>query len=172
MTLPAEEMDKSPARMGVGFLGLSLTAILFLTMMPMPEWQWQPEKRFDSCILCTRSAVPDFLENILLFLPLGAALAVRRYRLWSSVLFGGLLSLAIEIAQFVVPGRDPSLQDIICNTLGTFIGFRIAHPSLGPLLAQVLGWCREIWEQRKRPTPTLSNVLVDGTILASTGVFW
>lgn len=169
--LPAEEVDKSPARIGVGFLGLSLTAILFLTMMPMPEWQWQPEKRFDSCILCTRGAVPDFLENILLFLPLGAALAIRRYRLWSSVLCGGLLSLAIEIAQFVVPGRDPSLQDIICNTLGVFIGFGIAHSSLGPLLAQVLGWCREIWEQWKRPTPTLANVLIGGTILALTGVF-
>lgn len=72
MTLPAEEMDKSPARMGVGFLGLSLTAILFLTMMPVPEWHWQPEKRFDSCILCTRSAVPDFLENILIFSPVGS----------------------------------------------------------------------------------------------------
>ena len=131
--------------------------------MPVPEWQWHPEKRFDPCILCTRDAVPDFLENILLFLPLGAVLAVRRYRLWYSVLFGGLLSLAIEIAQFVVPGRDPSLHDIICNTLGTFIGFRIAHSSLGPLLAQILGWCREIWEQWKRPTPTLSNVLVGGT---------
>lgn len=97
MTLPAGGSEKNPARIGLGFLGLSLTAILFLTLMPVPEWQWQPEKRFDLCILCTAGAVPDFWENILLFLPLGIALAFRRYRLWSAVLFGALLSLAIEM---------------------------------------------------------------------------
>lgn len=155
----------------MGFLGLSLAAILFLTLTPVPEWQWQSEKRFSLCILCTASAVPDFLENILLFLPLGIALAFQRYRLWSSVLFGGLLSLAIEITQFVIPGRDPSLQDIVCNTLGTLIGFGIAHSFLRTSLARVLGRCREIWEQGKRPTPMLAKVLAFGALLVTTGVF-
>lgn len=169
--LLVEEAEKSPARTGLGFLGLNLTAILFLTLMPVPEWQWQPEKHFDLCILCTAGAVPDFWENILLFLPLGVVLVFRSYQLWLSVLFGGFLSLVIEMVQFVIPGRDPSLQDIGCNTLGTLLGFGIANSFFGPPLVRILGKCRDIWEQWKHPTPTLANVLVGGAILASTSVF-
>ena len=55
----------------MGFLGLSLAAIFFLTLTPVSEWQWESEKRFSLCILCTAGAVPDLLENILLFLPWG-----------------------------------------------------------------------------------------------------
>lgn len=168
---PEGESRQSTVRAGVGFLGLSLAAILFLTLTPVPEWQWQPGKHFDLCVLCTASAVPDFWENILLFLPTGIALAFRRYRLCSAVLFGALLSLAIEMTQFIIPGRDPSLQDIVCNTLGTLIGFGIAHSFLGPSLARVLGWCREIWEHWKRPDPTSAKVLACGALLVTTGVF-
>lgn len=171
MTLPVGKSERSPARAGIGFLGLSLTAILFLTLMPVPEWQWGTEKRFDLCVLCIAGAVPDFLQNILLFLPLGVALAFRRYRLWPAVLFGALFSLTIEITQFVIPGRDPSLQDICSNTLGTLLGFAVAHSFLGPPLARILGGCRQIWEQWKRPNPRLANGLVCGAILVSTGVF-
>jgi hypothetical protein len=171
LTLHLGKSEKSTTRTGLGFLGLSLTAILFLTLMPVPEWQWQPEKRFSLCILCTAGTVPDFLENILLFLPLGVALAFRCHRLWPSILFGGLLSLAIEITQFVIPGRDPSLQDIVCNTFGTLIGFGIAHSFLEPSLARVLGRFRQIWEQCKRPNPTLAKVLACGALLITTGVF-
>lgn len=171
MTLLVRKSEGSPARAGVGFLGLSLTAILCLTLMPVPEWQWETEKRFDLCILCTAGAVPDFLQNILLFLPLGVALAFRRYRLWPAVLVGALFSLAIEITQFIVPGRDPSLQDIGCNTLGAFLGFGSAHSFFGPPLARILGGCRQIWAQWKRPTPTLANSLACSATLLTIGVF-
>ena len=164
------ESGRYPAKAGVGFLGLSVTAILFLTLMPVPEWQWETEKRFSLCILCTAGAVPDFFENALLFLPVGAALAFRRQRLWATVLYGALLSLAIEMMQLGVPGRDPSLQDVASNTLGTFFGFGIAHSPFGPPVVRALDWFRDISHECRRPSPKLATVLVCAALLVTTGV--
>ena len=38
------------------------------------------------------------------------------------VALGGLLSFAVEFAQQYIPGRDPSLGDIVCNTISTALG--------------------------------------------------
>ncbi len=38
------------------------------------------------------------------------------------VAVGGLLSFGVEFAQQYIPGRDPSLGDIVCNTISTALG--------------------------------------------------
>ena len=46
-----------------------------------------------------------------------------------------MLSCGVELAQIFIPGRDPSLGDVVANTLGTAAGqaiFRIAGPWLLP----------------------------------------
>ena len=69
----------------------------------------------------------DSFGNIALFMPFGlfVPLAVQRLRdLGRITLYGGLLSLAVETAQYVLPiGRYASITDVILNTIGTAAGY-------------------------------------------------
>lgn len=68
----------------------------------------------------------DILINIVGFMPLGLCFALMlsqdRFSPWmhfgAVVAFCFLFSLAIEAAQAFLPGRDSSLLDLLCNTLG------------------------------------------------------
>ena len=74
---------------------------------------------------------PDILENTLLFLPLGFALARYlehgRRRCWvdmTAVLGASLaLSYTIEVLQGYLPGRVTSLTDVLANGAGGCLGF-------------------------------------------------
>jgi hypothetical protein len=74
----------------------------------------------------------DVALNLLGFLPLGLVIAWQRGR--SAVLValaaGLVLSLSVELAQVLIPGRHSSAFDLISNTLGA---------GLGAVLAIVLG---------------------------------
>ncbi len=73
----------------------------------------------------------DTILNILLFFPLGIGIflvfnhsfsdSVRKI-LIMALLVGLLLSICIEIFQYLVPKRIPSLSDIIANTGGAVFG--------------------------------------------------
>jgi len=69
-------------------------------------------------------AIAEIIQNLLLFLPFGAALAWRWPQLrWRQVLGAGLaLSFAVEFLQQWIPGRDPSLGDIVTNGASTLLG--------------------------------------------------
>ena len=82
----------------------------------------------------------DVLGNIVVFMPLGAALAVATLptraatgqrtrsdkRRWLAIVAAGfLLSLSIELAQLAIPTRATDVDDVILNTLGTAIGAAI-----------------------------------------------
>jgi glycopeptide antibiotics resistance protein len=61
--------------------------------------------------------------NILLFVPLGAALRLRGLSLVSAVLAALALSAGVELAQaIVVSGRTTSVDDLLLNTLGAALG--------------------------------------------------
>jgi glycopeptide antibiotics resistance protein len=67
--------------------------------------------------------VLEAAANILLFVPLGAALSYRRLSLGKTATYGFVVSTAVEGAQWLlIPGRTTSLDDIVLNTLGTVIG--------------------------------------------------
>ena len=72
------------------------------------------------------SVFPHLLLNILLFVPLGTALPFiyRRMTFIKTVLIGFSLSLLIEFVQFFL-GRECETDDLICNTLGTAVGYLI-----------------------------------------------
>ena len=57
-------------------------------------------------------ALGDALRNALLFAPLGAALAAAGLSAARAGLTGGLLALAIELAQLALPGRAPAALDV------------------------------------------------------------
>ncbi|MDQ1173541.1 hypothetical protein QE430_001848 [Microbacterium testaceum] len=66
----------------------------------------------------------DVALNVLFFVPLGAAVALLLPLRWApaSVLVGAAVSLTVEIAQTLIPGRVPDADDVASNTLGALIG--------------------------------------------------
>jgi VanZ family protein len=66
----------------------------------------------------------DTLLNTVLFVPLGAAVALLlAAKRWPLALGGAfVLSATVEFAQASIPGRVPDVQDIVWNTVGAAIG--------------------------------------------------
>ncbi len=67
----------------------------------------------------------DLLANILLYVPLGASIALainRPVPVWVAGLGGCLFSSGMEVLQFYDQGRVTSASDIYLNTLGTCVG--------------------------------------------------
>ena len=80
-----------------------------------------------------RRGVPDWVDygfvesaaNVLLFVPLGALVAwiIGRGYWWVGAAAGLLTSCVFELAQFLfLPGRYPTLADVLANTLGALLG--------------------------------------------------
>jgi VanZ family protein len=75
--------------------------------------------------------------NIAGFIPLGfivcsyfAWTKTRGRAIWTATLFCGLLSFAIEVAQYYIPRRGSGLTDVITNTLGAALGAALVHSNL------------------------------------------
>jgi hypothetical protein len=100
-------------------VGAIALAILAVTLLPYRNGALSP---FSFCFTCDFRWLADAVLNIGLFLPLGMALARRGRSWWIATLAGAVFSTAIELLQMVVPGRDPSLRDIVANTLGAALG--------------------------------------------------
>ena len=67
----------------------------------------------------------DMFLNTVLFVPLGAALPIlwKKANFGRTTLVGFLLTFFIEMRAQPLMSRNPSLDDIIFNTLGTVIGY-------------------------------------------------
>lgn len=87
-------------------------------------------RRFELSLVETEEPV-DLIRNIVLFLPIGFGIAYqtwahgrrRRWLLLVSLVTGFGLSLIVEVLQVFLPEREPSLSDILTNSLGAFIGY-------------------------------------------------
>src|SRR5690606_20459882 len=76
------------------------------------------------CILCGTRGLSDFLSNILLFAPLGFALARRGHSLRFTAVAGLLFTVGIETAQLsLISGRDSNIGDVIANSTGAVAGW-------------------------------------------------
>src|SRR4051812_41839062 len=96
----------------------ALLLIALATLWPMPG----PPHTWGFCLVCGGRGLADLLLNIALFMPLGAALALRGRSRGRITQLALLLSAAIELSQFYIPGRDPSISDVIANTSGAVLG--------------------------------------------------
>ena len=79
------------------------------------------------CLFCGEHGVSDFLVNVILFAPLGAALAWRGWSLRRVAVAAVLASGLVETAQLFIPGRDPSLGDILSNSLGAVVAAAVVR---------------------------------------------
>jgi hypothetical protein len=76
------------------------------------------------CLICGRRGSADALLNLFMFWPVGwlvAGAARKQPVLWAA-LAGALLSLAIEVGQIPIPGRDASVGDLAFNAAGALVG--------------------------------------------------
>jgi hypothetical protein len=112
-------------RCAYGLLALAVAVILLGTLLP-DERAGQIEWAQVFCVLCGRAALADGLANLVLFVPLGFALGLLRHPPRRALALATGLSVAVELAQFAIPGRDPSLSDVIFNTLGAATGVGLA----------------------------------------------
>jgi len=67
-------------------------------------------------------ALAELIQNLLLFIPLGISLTLAGVPLVRTVVIGALLSFSVEFAQQWIPGRDPSVGDLLCNSISTALG--------------------------------------------------
>jgi VanZ like family len=68
----------------------------------------------------------EFAANIVMFVPLGLLLTLVFAHPWWGVVFALAASAAVELVQFVIPSRQPSLRDVLANVTGAAIGAGIA----------------------------------------------
>jgi glycopeptide antibiotics resistance protein len=110
-------------------LGISALAILLLTLFPYHFQKTDTPGPFLDFGIASFNL--DFFLNILLFIPFGLCLVawrkLKRQKsspgLATALLGSVLLSGLVEFLQQFLPHRDPSLSDILSNSLGGVIGF-------------------------------------------------
>jgi len=113
-------------------LTFSVVAIVAATLLPgnaidpgrmPPPW----------CLACGDLWLTDVVSNVVLFMPLGAALAWKRstpQMAWLvATALGALLSLTVESLQSmgIPPGRSSAVADILSNSTGTAVGFAVVR---------------------------------------------
>jgi hypothetical protein len=113
-----EESEQGPGRTARVVLLLVLAVILAVTLMPMRNVPTQP---LSDCIICGSRGLADAILNTAMFAPLGFLLA-GRWRAAVALAAAAALTLSVELAQTVIPGRDPSAGDVVFNTLGAALG--------------------------------------------------
>jgi glycopeptide antibiotics resistance protein len=106
-------------------IGLALALVVFVTTWPWSTWVGHPHWGNIRWLPWTLVVKPwEPLANVLLFMPLGAALQWSptgdRRRLAAGVAI--LLSLAVEGFQLYTHTRVPAVPDVFVNTLGGWLG--------------------------------------------------
>ena len=117
----------------------SRSSLPFYSSSGRPSCQRSPRSRSagtrSSACCAIAPRWPTASPNIALFLPLGIAMALANRAPRRAHLLAASLSRTVELAQLWIPGRDPSLSDLICNTLGAGLGggmVRLARRWGGP----------------------------------------
>ena len=103
-----------PARvLAFGWLGLVLVGTLGLPGDPatVPS---------GPCLVCGSRGTSDVLVNLAMLAPLGVAASAGVLGFRPALLF--LLPVAIELGQLLLPGRHPSVGDVLFNVVGLGLG--------------------------------------------------
>ncbi|HEU4748508.1 MAG TPA: VanZ family protein [Gemmatimonadaceae bacterium] len=131
-------------------------AILFATLFPAESSR---PSAFSWTFALGRRGIGDAILNFFLFVPLGLAIAWKDRRAVTAAVCGVVLASLIELAQTVLPGRDPALSDIMLNGAGAFAGAFIARR-------------RRTWaapDARSSAILTASSLAVAAAIMTATG---
>lgn len=133
--------DKNFKQIFFVLLSLYATFIVYITIIPfdfMFSWtyiKWRLKSQLHIPFIYndgSYASLKDTLQNIVFFIPFGffALLSFakpKRNSIFFVVACGFLLSLFVEILQLCVRHRYSSINDLITNTSGTFIGAICAY---------------------------------------------
>ena len=118
-------------RTGIVALTLYAVGCAALTLGPSPgDLLFHAAQRVDGLDSLPSAAI-EAIANLLLFVPLGLLLCamlpqVRRLAVWALAV---AVSISIELVQFLLPERSPSIRDVVTNSLGAAVGVFL-HPLL------------------------------------------
>ncbi|MFE4142785.1 VanZ family protein [Peribacillus sp. YIM B13472] len=90
--------------------GINLKPLVTIKMVPFKEM------------------IINTLGNLVLFVPYGICISFKckkQYRIFKVIITGFLFSLTIEVFQLFLSKRWTDVDDIILNTLGSFLGYLI-----------------------------------------------
>ncbi len=128
--------------------------IIYATLHPMTGWHW-PDSHVFSWVLPNpaNQGMDDIVANLLGYLPMGFILCLAHLRsgcspAWAAcraLLLCSGLSYGLELLQFTVPGRVPSLSDWVLNSLGSAWGMLVAITVHALGLVDVWHRLRERW---------------------------
>jgi VanZ family protein len=113
--------DQKQSPLGDALLLYVVIVVVLITLIPF-------EFRIPDKIHISRATdTEDFFANIILFLPVGFIFGLSRRKDQDrfgirALVFGTLLSVAVEAAQLFVPGRYTSPIDVITNGSGAWLG--------------------------------------------------
>lgn len=135
----------------------SVALIVWATLLPgneiaapliPPRW----------CLRCGGLWMTDAISNVVLFAPLGFALAWRGWRWWAAGLAALLFSVGVETSQALglPPARSAALADVITNTVGGLTG---------AALATLWGWA-------VAPSARVAQRLTVAWAAGASAVFW
>ena len=107
---------------GAALLLVSTVTLILVTLRPTGDTSW------DLCFVCGQHAGVDLLANVLLFIPIGAGLALLGVSWRNAIGIGLAITIVVETLQLALPlGRIASISDIVTNAAGTALGFWIAE---------------------------------------------
>lgn len=112
---------------GIGLTLLALAIIGWFTLRPSPADAEAAARVAWTCLFpCGDQALRDAILNVALFVPLGLAAALVLSPL-RALLLSVLVTATVEFIQFrYLLGRDPSLRDLLTNTLGAGLGILLS----------------------------------------------
>lgn len=111
--------DARLTRTAIAFAVVSIALVLVATLTPRDSLV----PPFTSCVICGSEGIADAICNTVLFLPIGAAFVILGARPSRAVLFAAALPAFVEGMQAtMITGRDPSLGDVVFNSLGGILG--------------------------------------------------
>ena len=130
------------SRIGTALSILSVAGICFFTLRAGGT---EMTHGWSYALTSGDAALAELLANIILFIPLGISLTLAGVRPFGVVAIGALLSFCVEFWQQWIPGRDPSVGDVVCNTIGTALGVLLVVAAATWLWAPPR---RSVWQAR------------------------
>lgn len=156
-----------------------IVVIVYASLFPFVGWRWPAGAAWPASLLLPWPrfhAVFDIGANALAYLPLGLLLALgrrsaaRASATLRATVFASGLSYAMELLQFGLPQRVPSLLDWILNTVGALFGAWLGGRLRDSPARARLDAARERWFERHGPAGLALLVLWPAALLFPTPV--
>ena len=129
--IPRSEAQPPPRSLGSraarAFVFVCAALVLVATLYPLEA---TADAGNIACLICGDRGLADAIVNVILFVPLGAAVALTGRSTRAALALAAALSGSVELAQMtLIPGRDASIGDLVFNTLGAAAGVAIVKTS-------------------------------------------